>query len=300
MEWITTIKEAIRYMEDELLTIKGPEEVAAHVHISPMYLQRGFQVMTGYTIGEYIRNRRLYLAAMELVNTDEKIINIALKYSYETPESFSKAFFRFHNATPTDIRKQNSMVKTFLPLRVNISIQGGSSSMEYTVNKMAAFKVIGFSRDFSFDTSNADIPKFWDEVYNKYEANLIAGNPPANEIEQAFSDNRIGEFGVCIDDIGTNGKFRYMIAGRYMGGNIPAGMEVYELPEAEWAKFKCVGPIPGAIQAVNHQIWNDWLPSNNEYELSGNISIEWYSSAGSIQDSDYQSGVWIPIARKNK
>jgi len=300
MEWLTTIKEAIRYMEDELLTIKGPEEVATHVHISPMYLQRGFQVVTGYTIGEYIRNRRLYLAAMELVHTEEKVINIALKYGYETPESFSKAFFRFHHATPTDIRKQNSIVKTFLPLRVNISIQGGSSSMAYTVNKMTAFKVIGFSRDFSFDSSNVDIPKFWDEILKKYEANLIAGNPPANEIEQALIDNRIGEFGVCIDDIGINGKFKYMIAGRYMGGHIPAGMEVFELPEAEWAKFKCVGPIPAAIQEVNHQIWNDWLPGNNEYELSGSFSLEWYSSAGSIQDSDYQSGVWIPVARKNK
>ncbi|WP_163194081.1 helix-turn-helix transcriptional regulator [Clostridium thermarum] len=124
MEWITAIKKAIKYMEDELLTVKGPEEVADHVHISSMYLQRGFQIMTGFTIGEYIRNRRLYLAAMELVNTGDKIIDVALKYGYETPESFTKAFTRFHNATPTEVRKNRAAVKTFLPLRVSIVIQG--------------------------------------------------------------------------------------------------------------------------------------------------------------------------------
>lgn len=220
MEWITAIKKAIRYMEDELLTVKGPEEVADHVHISPMYLQRGFQIMTGFTIGEYIRNRRLYLAAMELLNTDVKVIDIAFKYGYETPESFTKAFTRFHNATPTEIRKNRTSVKTFLPLRVSIVIQGGDS-MDYTVEKMAGFKLIGFSREFSIDTAYDEIPKYWDEIYKKYEANLFAGNAPANEIEQAVYDNRIGEFGVCIDNIGKNGKFRYMIAGRYMGGPVP-------------------------------------------------------------------------------
>lgn len=297
MEWITSIKEAIKYMEGELLTIKGPEEVAEHVHISPMYLQRGFQIMTGFSIGEYIRNRRLYLAAMELMNTDDRVIDIALKYGYETPESFTKAFTRFHNASPSEIRKDRTAVRSFLPLRVNIVIQGGNS-MDYTVEKQAAFKVIGFSKEFSFDTSYAEIPKYWDEIFKKYETNLFAGNAPANEVEQAVFDNRIGEFGVCIDDIGKDGKFHYMIAGRYMGGNIPDGMEIYELPEAQWAKFKCIGAMPESMQIVNKQIWNEWLPGNSEYELAGKYNIEWYSSAGSTQDADYQSAIWIPVKRK--
>jgi len=297
MEWITTIKEAIRYMEDELLTIKGPEEVAEHVHISPMYLQRGFQIMTGYSIGEYIRNRRLYLAATELVHTDHKVIDIALKYGYETPESFTKAFTRFHDASPSEVRKDRTLVKTFLPLRISIVIQGGSS-MDYTVDKMAAFKVIGFSREFSVDTCYLEIPKYWDEVFKKYVSNLLAGNAPANEIEQAVFDNRIGEFGVCIDDVGESGKFCYMIAGRYMGGVVPVGMKVFEIPETTWAKFKCVGAMPEAMQTVNTQIWKEWLPGNIEYELAGKFNIEWYSSVGNTKDSDYQSAIWIPVKRK--
>lgn len=297
MEWVTAIKEAIKYMEEDMLTIKGPEEVANHVHMSPMYLQRGFQIMTGFTMGEYIRNRRLYLAAMELLNTDNKIIDMAFKYGYETPESFTKAFTRFHNASPSEVRKNRTSVKSFLPLRVSIVIKGGNS-MDYTVEKMTSFKVIGFSREFSADTAYAEIPKFWDEAFKKYVEKMSQGNGPSDEIEQAILDNHIGEFGVCIDDIGKGGKFRYMIAGRYMGGSVPVGMEVYELPEMEWAKFKCLGPMPGAMQTVNTQIWKEWLPGNSEYELAGAFNVEWYSAVGTTKDSDYQSAIWIPVKRK--
>ncbi|HEY8364991.1 MAG TPA: AraC family transcriptional regulator, partial [Haloplasmataceae bacterium] len=161
MEWISLIKKALNFMETELLTIKSPEEVAQHVHISTMYLQKGFQILTGYSIGEYLKNRKLYLAAMDMINTNEKIIDIAYKYGYETPESFTKAFTRFHKATPTEIRKRKTNIRTFLPLRVTMVIQGGYN-MDYTIEKMPSFKLIGFSKEFSFDTSYNEIPKFWD------------------------------------------------------------------------------------------------------------------------------------------
>lgn len=134
MEWVTAIKESIRYMEEEMLNIKSPEEVADHVSMSSMYLQRGFQVMIGMSLGEYIRNRRLYLAAMELAGSDRKVIDVAFKYGYETPESFTKAFTRFHNATPSEVRKNRKMIRPFLPLRVNVAISGGEK-MDYSVEK---------------------------------------------------------------------------------------------------------------------------------------------------------------------
>ncbi|MDD4070548.1 MAG: AraC family transcriptional regulator [Candidatus Izemoplasmatales bacterium] len=297
MEWITTIKEVIAYIEDDLLTIKGPKEVAKHVHISQMYLQQGFHIMTGFTIGEYIRNRRLYLSAIDLVNNEVKVIDTAYKYGYDTPESFTKAFTRFHGVTPSKVKRDRRLVKTFLPLRINIIIQGGNS-MEYTIEKINSFKVIGFSREFSYETSYREIPSFWSEIFKKYEENLCGGKEPVNEIEKAVFDNRIGEFGICIDDIEKDGYFRYMIAGGYRGGSIPEGMEVYELAEQEWAKFKCIGAIPEALQTINSQIWNEWLPGNNNYELAGKYNIEWYSGSGKTTDVDYQSAIWIPVRRK--
>ena len=297
MEWFTTIRSAIDYMEKNLDTVSGPEEVADSVHMSAMYLQRGFQVVTGYGIGEYIRNRRLYQAALRICDSDEKIIDVALDFGYETPESFSKAFSRFHGIAPSEVKDRREEIRSFLPLRVNISVQGGER-MDYKVEKMTAFKVIGFEKEFSFENAYAEIPKFWNEIVEKYEASLCAGNAPANEIEQAVYDNRIGEFGVCVDDIGEGGKFRYIIAGRYTGGNVPEKMVVREVPGAEWAKFKCSGPMPQALQSVNTMIWKEWLPGNKEYELAGNCNIEWYSNSGDTAASDYQSAVWIPVKKK--
>ncbi len=297
MEWLSCIKGAIDYMENNLLTVEGPEEVAEHLNISTLYLQKGFQIITGYNIGEYIRNRRLYLAAVRLADGKDKIIDVALEYGYETPESFTKAFTRFHGVTPSEIRKDRTHIKTFLPLQVHIMVQGGYD-MDFVVEKMAAFKVIGFSKEFLFDTSYKEIPKFWDEVTEKYGKNLLEGNAPANELEQVLYDNRIGEFGVCIDDIGKEGKFRYMIAGRYIGGDVPKGMELYEIPATLWAKFKCVGAMPAAMQTVNTQIWNEWLPGNREYEWDGKFNVEWYSNLGNMEDADYQSAIWIPVKSK--
>lgn len=305
MEWITCLRSAIAYMEEHLLDDVGAEETAEHVHMSAIYLQKGFQIMTGYSMGEYLRNRRLYKAAVELTQSDEKIIDIAFKYGYETPESFTKAFSRFHGMNPTEARKNPMSIKTFHPLRINVVIQGGES-MDFVLEKMAGFKVIGFSREFSFENSYEEIPKFWDEICEKYMSRLYKGEKPQTPQEQAFLLYRIGEFGVCIDDIGKDGKFRYLIAGRYMDTgmsekiltNIPEGMEVYEFEDMEWAKFKCVGPMPQALQSVNTQIFKEWLPGNPDYEIAGKYNIEWYSGAGSTQDADYQSAIWIPVKKK--
>lgn len=297
MEWFTAIRSAIDYMERNLDTVTGTEEVADSVHMSAMYLQRGFQIVTGYGIGEYLRNRRLYQAALRLADSDYKVMDAALDSGYETPESFSKSFARFHGFAPSEAKNRRQDIRTFLPLKVNITVTGGEK-MDYTVDRMAAFRVIGFEREFSMDSSYAEIPRFWDEIMEQYESSLCAGKLPENEIEQAIYDNRIGEFGICIDDIGHKGRFRYMIAGRYMGGKVPEGMKLQDIPEADWAKFKCHGAMPEALQSVNTAIWKEWLPGNKEYEIDGDINIEWYSNGGSPSDADYQSAVWIPVKKK--
>ena len=88
-----------------------------------------------------------------------------------------------------------------------------------------------------------------------------------------------------------------MIAGEYKGGDIPKSMEVYEITALEWAKFKCVGPMPEALQTVNTRIFNEWLPGNPNYEIVREINIEWYSKEN-WKAKDYESGIWIPVKRK--
>ncbi len=296
MEWLTSIRTAIDYMEKNLEEDIGVQDAAVQVFLSPFFLQRGFSLMTGYGIGEYLRNRRMYQAALDLQKTDDKVIDIALRYCYDTPESFTKAFSRFHGATPVQARN-GAAVNLFLPLKINISIQGGNQ-MDYKITPMFPFKIIGFQKIFDNETAYAEIPKFWNEICRKYADNVYAGNPPANPYEQALVDNCIGEYGVCIDDIGE-GKFRYLIAGKYTGGEVPEGMVLYEFPRGDWAVFNCVGPNPETLQSVNTQIFREWLPGNPDYELCGNANVEWYDCVnGEMTDPDYHSAIWVPVKKR--
>ena len=298
MEWLTSIRTAIGFIEEHLEENIDAQDAAEKVFLSPFFLQRGFSLMTGYGIGEYIRNRRLYQAALDLRKTDEKVIDIALRYSYETPESFAKAFSRFHGATPSQVRG-GAAIKPFLPLTINVSIQGGSQ-MDYRITPLFPFRVIGFQRMFDNETAYAEIPRFWDEICEKYAANVYAGYEPANPFEKALADNCIGEYGVCIDDVGGN-RFRYLIAGRYAGGAVPAGMTVYELSGGNWAVFNCIGPVPAALQSINTRVFREWLPGHPEYELRGNACVEWYDCVnGEKTDPDYHSAIWVPVRRKDR
>ncbi len=291
MEWLTCIRRSLEFMEEHLLDDISAQDVAAQVNMSPFFLQRGFSVIAGYGISEYIRNRRLYLAALDLSRSDEKVIDIAFRYGYETPESFTKAFTRFHGATPSQVRNRQGAIRSFLPLSVNIIVHGGVQ-MEFKIVNMFGFRVIGFQKIFGMEDSYSKIPKYWNEVFAKY-----AGNDPTDACERAIADNRIGEYGICIDDMGGN-EFRYMIAGKYMGGEVPEGMAVYEFPDCEWAVFDCYGPNPATLQDLNTRIFKEWLPGNPEFELSGNATVEWYDCHGDMTDSDYHSAIWIPVKRK--
>ena len=168
MEWLISIRTAIEYMEEHLTDDISAQDVADRVYLSPFFLQRGFSLMTGYGIGEYIRNRRLYQAARDLKETEDKVIDIALRYCYETPESFTKAFSRFHGATPSQVR-EGAAGKVFLPLTIKLSVQGGSQ-MDVKIAPMFPFKVIGFQKIFDNETAYAEIPRFWNEICEKYAA----------------------------------------------------------------------------------------------------------------------------------
>ena len=265
MEWLSCVRETIDYIEEHLLDEVCAGDVVKQTYISPMLFQKGFQVLTGYTTAVYIRSRRLYLAALELQNTDTKVIDIALKYGFETPESFTKAFAKFHGSNPTQVR-QGAAIRPFLPLKISISVQGGDQ-IDCKIKTIPALKVVGYTKEFSFENAREMIPAFWDEIVGK--------------------DSGVGEYAICIDDIGEN-QFQYMIARKYEEKGVPDGMCVYEFPTQEWAVFECRGENPEAIQRLSEQIWKEWLPGNPDYELSGKTNVEWYGK-------DNHSAVWIPV-----
>ena len=162
-------------------------------------------------------------------------------------------------------------------------------SMNYTIKTMKSFTVIGFQKEFSNTMSYNDIPDFWGEVFSRYPL-TDTGDIHA----KAICENGIGEFGICIDDLGPD-KFRYLIAGRYAGGEVPEDMVLYTFPESDWAVFDCTGPIPEAIKTITPRIYTEWMPEHPEYGINGDVTVEWYDAEGDMIAENYHSAVWIPV-----
>ncbi|SMP59842.1 AraC family transcriptional regulator [Anoxynatronum buryatiense] len=288
MEWTKALKESIEYIEQNILSDVSLESLSKHVHISPFYFQKAFNIMTGYTIGEYIRNRRLYLAALDLIEKDDKVIEVAYRYGYETPESFSKAFSRFHGLSPMKLRKQPYKIKPFHPMDISVSVRGGTQ-LDYIVEAMASFKVIGIGKRFSYEKAFDEIPEFWRE----WKVTC-----PATISGRTASDFNIGKYGISIDTMKKSHEFDYYIAGDFDKAQVNKDYEVLEIPALNWAKFHCTGPLPTSLQAVNTRIFNEWLPENKAYEISVGYNIEVYH-LGDMNDQNYKCEIWIPVKKIN-
>ena len=286
MDWIEGMRSAIDYIEEYLADDLEIEDIAKCACVSSFYFQRAFAMLCGFTVGEYIRRRRLTLAGIELVSTDAKIIDIALKYGYDSPDSFAKAFMRFHGSAPSAVRKDKAMVKSFAPLKIKFSLEGGSV-MEYKIVEKEAFTVMGVSRRFSYETSFAEIPKFWTEHYQGDKCKVVCGM-----------------YGVCLDlDMDDNAKeFEYLIADNYIPWNdIPEGFKAVTIPKYTWAVFSCRGPLPKSLQDVNKKIYSEWFPNCKDYEIAAGYNIEMYlppeNYKNGTQDENYYCEIWIPVEK---
>lgn len=279
MELVESLNATLHYIEQHLLDETDSASAARHVGLSRFYLERTFAALTGMSVSEYIRARRLTLAAQELLAGDQKVIDLAFKYGYDTPESFTKAFSRFHGVTPTSARRMSTLLRCQNPLGISIKMEG-ASIMNYKIEQMDAFPVVGVEQTFHMDTSMQEIPKFWAEFDAK-----------------GLNKKVIPMFGICFD-ADASGNFPYLIGQTLMPGTaIPEGLITREIPAHLWARFACVGPMPHAIQNVTKQIYSEWLPTNGTYEVAQYMEIEMYTE-GDITSKDYYSEVWIPVKKK--
>ena len=279
MELVESLNGALRYIEEHLLEETDSTLAARHVGLSRFYLERTFAALTGMSVSEYIRARRLSQAASELIAGDAKIIDLALRYGYDTPESFTKAFSRFHGVTPTNARRFSTLLKCQNPLAISIQLEG-YTRMNYKIEQMEAFTVFGAERAFNMESSKAEIPKFWDEFFQK-----------------GLHEKVCPMFGVCFD-ADANGNFPYMIGEPLKPGmTVSEGLVQREIAAHTWARFACVGAMPDAIQNATRQIYSEWLPTNGVYEVAQYIEIEMYSE-GDPSKPDYYSEIWIPIRKK--
>ena len=159
MNWAESISNAIEYIEKNITEDLTIEDIARPAYVSPFYFQQGFAMLCGFTVGEYIRDRRLSLAANDLLTTNERIIDIAVKYGYDSPDSFTKAFVRFNGSTPTQVRK-GGQISYFAPFKLNLTMKGGYI-MEYRLEEKESFRVIGLKKQIKYETAGLEIPKIW-------------------------------------------------------------------------------------------------------------------------------------------
>ncbi|MGN0682880.1 MAG: GyrI-like domain-containing protein [Oscillospiraceae bacterium] len=157
-----------------------------------------------------------------------------------------------------------------------------------------AMTFIGFSTSINPEESYSKCPEFWDKEYTQKYARLWQTMKPESPIEKAILENHIGLFAICDDN---GGSFDYWIAGIYRGGDVPEGLELFSLPESDWALFSTTGALPKSLQELNDRVWQNWYPNEGK-ELMGskNVSLEFYSP-GDMQNPDYECGIWVPIEK---
>lgn len=272
------IGNAIAYIEDNLTAELEIREIAKRACVSPFYFQRIFAALCGMGVGEYIRCRRLTLAAEALLSSDAKVIDIAAKFGYESPDSFNRAFQRFHGVSPSAARKQGAALRAFAPLKIKLTLEGGNM-LEYKIVEKPQFTVVGLAKMFNPETSYQEIPKFWHEVMGMEHSPVC------------------GMYGICLDLDKDDKEFEYLIADNYIPWEeIPEGCKAVVIPASAWAVFPCRGPLPQTLQDVNTRMWSQWLPNCRNYRLAANLNIEMYAPP-TADPADTYTEIWLPVEK---
>lgn len=290
MDCISMLQKAIQYMETHLLEDITYSDVARDVYVSDYHFHRMFSMITGITPSEYIRNRRLSCAAQELLSTEVKVIDLALKYGYETPESFTKAFTRFHGVTPSVAKRENKPLVLYNRLILKLTVEGGNI-MQYRIEERAPFKVVAYTRAFSNtiigDGQNHEIPDFWTSLIESGKLKSLYAYGDAKDL-----------FGLCESLDQTSPTFKYGVGIKTelegVPEGAPEGLDIWQVNPTTWAVFECIGTDGACIGETWDKIYKEFLP-NAPYEMLEDVDFELYpseSKAGVFCE------VWIPVALK--
>ena len=291
MDWIQGIQRAIDYVEANITEEIDYEEVAKQAYSSPFHFQRVFGILCGFSLGEYIRMRRLSLAGEELSRGSAKIIEVALKYGYDTPESFSRAFTRFHGIAPSEAKRSGN-VKIFTPLSVKLTLTGGRK-MDYRIEKREAFQVVCKRKRVGKPGSenvSKEISALWQQCAADGTMERLVACIPEHPVMK-------GLLGICFSSELDAKQFPYGIGVEYDGRNVDDDLEVVTIPTSTYAVFASKGRMPDAFIETYHRVVTEFFPQSAQYEYAENVEFEVYSSANT-QDPNYQCEIWIAVKEK--
>lgn len=282
MEWIERLNKAINYIEEHITEKINYEQVAKVACCSTYHFQRMFAYMANVPLSEYIRRRRMSLAAVELQNSEKKIIDVALKYGYTSPTAFNRAFQKIHGVAPSLVKEGGIELRAYPPISFKIIIKG-ADEMNYRIEKKEAFRIIG-----TVQPLNKKIEKNFEIVPQMWQKAAMDGTIP--KLAAMIDSQPAGLLGVSVCN--DEEEWKYFIA---VASTRPINdtLEEYIVPASTWAVFSGSGTNQ-SIQELEQRIVTEWLPTSG-YEYANAPDIEVYLNADP-QNTKYE--VWIPVEKK--
>lgn len=285
MNWIRNLNQALEYIESNLDSKIDSAKAAEIACSSKFHFLRVFTMLTQKTLGEYVRDRRMTLAGEELQRNNHKVIEIALKYGYDTPEAFAKAFKRFHGISPRHAKEEGVQLKAALPLHFRISVKG-EERMKYRIIEKEAFKVTGPSVEVTtVENKNFEIiPKFWQDLWQKGEMSKL--------MEVA---GPMMVMGICYNFRMNQEVFDYMAGVECNAKNEGLYTAVAEIPALTWAIFEGYGKLPDSLQECWKRIFEEWFPAS-QYQHAEGPEIELYWPQDESGQNKWE--IWVPVEIK--
>ncbi len=291
MDSIQGLNKALSYIEEHLEDDIDYAKIAKLTYCSEYHFKRMFSFLAGISLSEYIRRRRLTLAALDLKNCDLRIIDIAVKYGYESADSFSRAFQSMHGILPSEARGEKQQIKAYPRMTFQLSIKGGCE-MNYRIVEKESFKVVGFKKrvPIIFNGVNPEISKMYEMLTPEIISDLkmLSDIEPFGFISASanFSEGRMDEKGELDHYIGV--------------ATVSNDTTIYDelkIDAGTWAVFESVGPFPNTLQDIWGRIYSEWFPSSG-YEAMEGPEILWHESKD-MSNPKYRSEIWIPIIKKS-
>ncbi|MFT4415371.1 AraC family transcriptional regulator [Fredinandcohnia humi] len=289
MDSLKNMNNSLQYIEDNLTHDIDFKEVARIALCSEYHFKRMFSFLAGISLSEYIRRRRLTLAAFELTTGNPKIIDLAIKYGYNSPDSFTRAFQSLHGVTPSEARNNGRALKAYPRMTFQLSIKGGNE-MNYRIEEKQAFHIIGIKKrvPIVFQGENPEINAMWKTLtMEKINQLKELSNVEPKGIIQAsinFSEGRMEEKG-CLD--------------HYIGvattKECPENFSELQVPDFTWAVFESEGPFPNTLQETWGRIYAEWFPSSNYQQTEGPEILSIKSKDLTLPN--VKSEIWIPVMK---
>lgn len=281
MEWMERLNESMKYIEEHLTDEIDYEQLGRIACCSAWHFQRMFTYMAGVTLAEYIRRRKMSLAAVDLQNSDERIIDVAERYGYHSPTAFNRAFQAFHGVAPSAVKNEGVSVRSFSPVRFHISVTG-ATELDYRIESKEAFRIIGISSPLQneIEQNFTVVPGMWQQAVTDGTIETLArlmDHPPMGLLGvSACSDEEAWRYFIAVSSTQENSAF-----------------EEYLVPAATWAIFSGSG-TNRSMQELERRIITEWLPASG-YEYANAPDIEVYLNPDP-ENAQYE--VWIPVTKK--